>query len=233
MSCAAAIRSTTSLSFAEARRGGWKGIRRGGCRGTIAKRWSKPRWPTRHDRDRTPKGFLMVVKDKIQQARGMPVMPGCATLVRSNHDQSGASGGRTLGKQIHVGRVALYECQSCGHLWPTRRRTSQSGAQRQHGNPAVPRPTALKSTRIFLFRWAYACLPDAHYPPQIRHQDWTKARFQKAAERHPTVTSADAVPPVTVTCPGASALRMGGSSVERLTTVGSLDAQVNPVTGCP
>ena len=23
------------------------------------------------------------------------------------------------GKQIHVGRVALYECQSCGHLMPT------------------------------------------------------------------------------------------------------------------
>ena len=23
------------------------------------------------------------------------------------------------GKQIHVGRVALYECRSCGHLMPT------------------------------------------------------------------------------------------------------------------
>lgn len=23
------------------------------------------------------------------------------------------------GKEIHVGRVALYECQSCGHLMPT------------------------------------------------------------------------------------------------------------------
>jgi hypothetical protein len=23
------------------------------------------------------------------------------------------------GKQIHVGRVALYECQACGHLMPT------------------------------------------------------------------------------------------------------------------
>ena len=48
-----------------------------------------------------------------------------------------------------------------------------------------------------------------------------------------TVTSADAVPPVIVTCPGPSALRMGGSSVERPTTVGSLDARVSPVTGCP
>ena len=24
------------------------------------------------------------------------------------------------GKEIHVHRVALYECQSCGHLMPTR-----------------------------------------------------------------------------------------------------------------
>lgn len=24
------------------------------------------------------------------------------------------------GKQVHVGRVALYECQNCGHLMPTR-----------------------------------------------------------------------------------------------------------------
>jgi hypothetical protein len=27
--------------------------------------------------------------------------------------------GELKGKQIHVGRVALYECQSCGHLMPT------------------------------------------------------------------------------------------------------------------
>ena len=27
--------------------------------------------------------------------------------------------GQLEGKQIHVGRVALYECQSCGHLMPT------------------------------------------------------------------------------------------------------------------
>lgn len=26
---------------------------------------------------------------------------------------------RLAGKEIHVGRVALYECQSCGHLMPT------------------------------------------------------------------------------------------------------------------
>ena len=27
--------------------------------------------------------------------------------------------GEVKGKQIHVGRVALYECQRCGHLMPT------------------------------------------------------------------------------------------------------------------
>jgi hypothetical protein len=27
--------------------------------------------------------------------------------------------GQLAGKQIHVGRVALYECRSCGHLMPT------------------------------------------------------------------------------------------------------------------
>ena len=27
--------------------------------------------------------------------------------------------GSLAGKEIHVGRVALYECQSCGHLMPT------------------------------------------------------------------------------------------------------------------
>lgn len=27
--------------------------------------------------------------------------------------------GRLEGKEIHVGRVALHECQGCGHLMPT------------------------------------------------------------------------------------------------------------------
>ncbi len=27
--------------------------------------------------------------------------------------------GRFEGKQVHVGRVALHECQTCGHLMPT------------------------------------------------------------------------------------------------------------------
>src|SRR5271157_1353243 len=48
-----------------------------------------------------------------------------------------------------------------------------------------------------------------------------------------TVTSADPVPAVTVTCPAASAVSTGGSSVDRLTTVWSLDFHVSPVTACP
>jgi hypothetical protein len=27
--------------------------------------------------------------------------------------------GNLAGKEIHVGRVALYQCESCGHLMPT------------------------------------------------------------------------------------------------------------------
>ena len=48
-----------------------------------------------------------------------------------------------------------------------------------------------------------------------------------------TVTSAEPVPAVMVTCPAASAVTSGGSSGERLTMVGSVEAQVSPVTGCP
>src|SRR5271157_6405766 len=48
-----------------------------------------------------------------------------------------------------------------------------------------------------------------------------------------TVTSADALPAVIVTCPAARAERSGGASLDRLTTAGALDVQVSPVTGCP
>ena len=47
-----------------------------------------------------------------------------------------------------------------------------------------------------------------------------------------TVTSADAPPAVTVTCPTASAVSTGGSSADKLTTVASLVVHVNPVTAC-
>src|SRR5271166_2236573 len=46
-----------------------------------------------------------------------------------------------------------------------------------------------------------------------------------------TVTSADAPPAIIVTWPAATAVRIGGSSVDRLTTVVSLDVQVSPVIG--
>src|SRR5208337_1952332 len=58
----------------------------------------------------------------------------------------------------------------------------------------------------------------------------TVPRGSVAAE---TVTSAAAVPAVMVTFPTASAVSSGGSSVERLTMVGSVVAQVSPVTVCP
>jgi len=48
-----------------------------------------------------------------------------------------------------------------------------------------------------------------------------------------TVTSQVAVPAVMVTYPAARAVSSGGSSVDRLTMVGSLDVQVSPVTVCP
>lgn len=46
-----------------------------------------------------------------------------------------------------------------------------------------------------------------------------------------TVTSAVAVPAVIVTWPAATAVSTGGSSLDRLTTVVSLDVHVSPVTG--
>src|SRR6266849_2310319 len=51
--------------------------------------------------------------------------------------------GQLAGKQIHVGRVALYECQTCGHLMPTPGRTGEGGPERRNGNPPLSRPVAL------------------------------------------------------------------------------------------
>ncbi len=48
-----------------------------------------------------------------------------------------------------------------------------------------------------------------------------------------TMTSAEAEPPMIVTCPGTKALNTGGLSVERLRTVGSLVVQVSPKSGWP
>jgi hypothetical protein len=48
-----------------------------------------------------------------------------------------------------------------------------------------------------------------------------------------TATSAEPDPALTVTCPDASAVSTGGSSGERLTTFGSLEVHVSPVTERP
>jgi hypothetical protein len=50
------------------------------------------------------------------------------------------------GKQIHVGRVALHECQTCEHLMPTPGRSGESGPQCRYGHPPIPRATEL--TRV-------------------------------------------------------------------------------------
>jgi hypothetical protein len=39
---------------------------------------------------------------------------------KTHHNLSGAADRSIEGKQINVGRVALHECQICGHLMPTR-----------------------------------------------------------------------------------------------------------------
>src|SRR5581483_3795115 len=49
----------------------------------------------------------------------------------------------------------------------------------------------------------------------------------------PTVTSADPVPDLILTCPCLSAVNCGGSSDDKLTTVPSLTDQLSPVTACP
>src|SRR5271166_2073155 len=46
-----------------------------------------------------------------------------------------------------------------------------------------------------------------------------------------TVTSADPVPALIVACPNPTAVRTGGSSVDKVTTVESLVVHANPATG--
>ena len=51
-----------------------------------------------------------------------PVACDCCTgtnLVRRITTYPVRLAGPLEGKEIHVGRVALYECQTCGHLMPT------------------------------------------------------------------------------------------------------------------
>jgi len=56
----------------------------------------------------------------------------------------------------------------------------------------------------------------------------TSQSFASPSVRH----FASSLPIVMVTCPAARAVSIGGSSGERRTMVGSLEAQVSPVTGC-
>jgi hypothetical protein len=64
------------------------------------------------------KGSRMVRKTKSSKPTACQLCLG-TDLVRRITTYPVHLEGELKGKQIHVGRVALYECQSCGHLMPT------------------------------------------------------------------------------------------------------------------
>lgn len=64
------------------------------------------------------KGSRMVRKTKSNKPAACQICQG-TDLVRRITTYPVHLEGELKGKQIHVGRVALYECQSCGHLMPT------------------------------------------------------------------------------------------------------------------
>ena len=64
------------------------------------------------------KVLLMPSKPKSSKPTACEACQG-AELVRRITTYPVCLTGQLKGKQIHVGRVALYECQSCGHLMPT------------------------------------------------------------------------------------------------------------------
>ena len=64
------------------------------------------------------KVFIMPGKPKSSKPTACQACQG-ANLVRRITTYPVYLTGQLEGKQIHVGRVALYECQSCGHLMPT------------------------------------------------------------------------------------------------------------------
>lgn len=64
------------------------------------------------------KGYRMVRKTKSSKPAACQLCQG-TDLVRRITTYPVHLAGELKGKQIHVGRVALYECQICGHLMPT------------------------------------------------------------------------------------------------------------------
>ena len=64
------------------------------------------------------KVFIMPSKPRSSKPAACQACQG-ADLVRRITTYPVYPTGQLEGKQIHVGRVALYECQSCGHLMPT------------------------------------------------------------------------------------------------------------------
>jgi hypothetical protein len=67
---------------------------------------------------RDAKEFSMARKAKSGKPAACEVCAG-TELVRRITTYPVRLTGSLEGKQIHVGRVALHECQTCGHLMPT------------------------------------------------------------------------------------------------------------------
>src|SRR6266705_4001847 len=68
--------------------------------------------------------------------------------------------GQLAGKRINVGRVTLYECQTCGHLMPT-----PAGQARWTVTSTWVSSCSLANCpdqHVFQLKFVYARLPEAH-----------------------------------------------------------------------
>jgi hypothetical protein len=85
--------------------------------GTIALRWS--RWIP--PRDRKPPNQEWLMPSSKKKSIKPTTCPACGgvDLVRKITTYPVLLSGPLEGKQIHVGRVAVHECLTCGHLMPT------------------------------------------------------------------------------------------------------------------
>ena len=64
--------------------------------------------------------MFSMIKNKKSSKPANCQLCGGTDLIRKIATYPVALSGPLEGKQIHVGRVALHECQTCGHLMPTR-----------------------------------------------------------------------------------------------------------------
>src|SRR6516225_8003620 len=92
----------------------WRGTRAVGCPGTIVRPWMRRPCPQRPEY----REIAMPRKPRSSRSAVCEVCNG-TDLVRRITTYPVHLAGPLEGKQIHVGRVALHECQTCGHLMPT------------------------------------------------------------------------------------------------------------------